>query len=212
MTIKELKTILNACRQPLLIGPLAKKLPTSDHDLTIFVDGGCKLRPANHKASVAVGDGDSKQADQSLDFTIPKDKDYSDLAFVLRHLPEKINSVRLVGFVGGRIDHQLAVLGGVYYFLKTVEADRVLFDDHQLIFLDSGQHAISIHGQFSLMAFEPCEVLLTGKAKYQVSPKSIMQPLSSFGLSNHGSGEVMIENSEPLLLIQGNASQDRLAL
>jgi hypothetical protein len=96
----------------------------------------------------------------------------------------------------------------VHYFLKTVIADRVDFDDHQLVFLDGGRHQLNIHGQFSLMAFDPSEVRLTGAVKYPVDPKTVMQPLSSFGLSNIGSGDVIIENSEPLLVIQGRASQD----
>ncbi|MEO0336406.1 MAG: hypothetical protein AAF202_08425 [Pseudomonadota bacterium] len=213
MTIDDLKSRLEACNHPLLVGPLAKALPSSDHDLVIYVDGGEKLRSASSgQPSLSVGDGDSSKTGASLDFKIPTEKDFSDLAFVLNHLPKAIRSVKLVGFIGGRLDHQLAVFGEVYYFLKRVKADHVIFDDQQLIFLDSGAHDLNIRGQFSVMAFEACEVRLTGKVKYPIDPVSTIQPMSSFGLSNIGSGQIKIENSDPLLVIQGRASQDRLPL
>lgn len=208
MTLEELKSRLDACSNPLLVGPLAKDLPLSQHDLTIFIDGGSQLSSRlQGQPTVSIGDGDSGESSR-LDYKLPQEKDYSDLAFVLNHLPRKIKTMKLVGFIGGRIDHQLAVFGEVYYFLKVIEAEKVEFDDHVLTFLDRGTHKLNFFGRFSLMAFDPCEVLLTGNAKYTVQPKSVLQPLSSFGLSNIANGQFSIETSEPLLLIQGRATED----
>ena len=44
MTNNDLRMIFDACRHPLLVGPLAHAIPSSRHDLVVFVDGGVKLR------------------------------------------------------------------------------------------------------------------------------------------------------------------------
>lgn len=210
MMTTELKEVLSATHSVLVIGPLAKTIPKGKFDFTVFVDGGCHLRAKEHTltSSLSVGDGDSCPPNTKLDYSIPKEKDYSDLAYLLMNLPKNLAKLELHGFVGGRIDHQLAVFGEVFTYLKEAKTQSVIFDDGSITALGTGTHKLHIEGTFSLMALEFSEVSIRGKAKYLIDPQATLQPLSSYALSNEGSGEVEIRCSLPLILTQGLASTD----
>ena len=204
MMTTELKEVLSATNSVLLIGPLAKEIPQGNFDFTVFVDGGCHLRAKEHTntSSLSVGDGDSCPPNTKLDYMIPTEKDHSDLAYILRHLPKKLATLELHGFIGGRIDHQLAVFGEVFNYLKASETPSAVFDRQAAELLNKGKHSRNINGLFSLMTLEPTEVSLSGDTKYKVEPSAVLQPFSSHALSNEGRGDIQITNSLPLLLIR----------
>jgi len=74
----------------ILIGPFYQG-PPIDSDHAIFVDAGAQFRKSNRGFSV--GDGDS--FDGPLDEKLSQIKDFSDLAYVFKCLPEKIRHVTL---------------------------------------------------------------------------------------------------------------------
>jgi thiamine pyrophosphokinase len=182
---------------------------------TIYVDGGsdfradggwaaAQLTPAKEKSSIpliSIGDGDS--AAGKLDEVLPAHKDYSDLAFVLRSLPQNIVAIEMLGFLGERRDHELANLGEVHAFLKT-RADFCRVEIHsaeQTVFAFArGTLTIDIAGTFSVMVLEPAAVRIEGACEYKLAGDVVLQVASSHGLSNVGHGAVEITSDQPCFL------------
>lgn len=179
---------------------------------TIYVDGGSdfradggwaasQLNPLAKKPSlplISIGDGDS--AAGKLDEVLPAHKDYSDLAFALRHLPQNIVAVEMLGFSGERRDHELANLGEVHAFLKT-RADFCQVEIHsagQSVFAFArGSLTIDIKGTFSVMVLEPAPVKIEGACEYKLAGDVVLQTASSHGLSNTGFGAITVSSDQP---------------
>lgn len=187
-----------------LVGPLynTKHVPLAP---TIYVDGGAQFlsRECVDNPVVSVGDGDSG-AEITLDEKLPADKDYSDLAFALRGLPQSVIRVEMLGFQGGRRDHDLCNLGEVHGFL----ASRSHFTTVELtgagarvIGFCKGRVNLEIHGVFSVFVLEPAAVKISGECKYQLSRERTLASLSSIGLSNEAHGAVEIECGSPAFVV-----------
>src|SRR4051812_12235708 len=96
------------------VGIDARSIP-----LLVAVDGGLKLlRRAGLEPDFAVGDWDSLSPGRPaaalrgiLHFTLPRDKDRSDLYYACRAaIAAGANDLVCLGVTGGRPDHQLAAL------------------------------------------------------------------------------------------------------
>lgn len=179
---------------------------------TIYVDGGSDYRADGGWAAsqptsltgkssiplISIGDGDSTAG--KLDELLPAYKDYSDLAFVLRNLPQNIVAVEMLGFLGERRDHELANLGEVHAFLKT-RADFCQVEIHsttQTVFgFARGTLEVDIAGIFSVMVLEPTSVKIEGACEYKLAGDVVLQVASSHGLSNVGFGAVAITSDQP---------------
>ena len=188
-----------------LVGPMTVQpsmLRAADEPL-IWVDGGVAHRAhAPTLRGFAVGDGDSAHGE--LNQLLPTDKDYSDLAFALRCLAhcENLDEIVLCGFVGGRIDHQWFNVGEVHHFLAARTAPcKARFDD-TIIGCSRGEWRLHVDGVFSLAAIGAATVTLQGACKYPIAPAQRIAPLSSFGLSNVGVGEVTLQTDAPVFLIR----------
>ena len=187
---------INGQSQIFIIGPMAHaEVPASG--ATVYVDGGTAAEPASPAPFpvIRIGDGDSGAG--LLDVTLPQDKDFSDLAFVLQSLPAHIDRVEMVGFLGGRRDHELMNFGEVHAFLKTrTRFTRVNFDDSVIAFV-GGPLELEIEGLFSVLVFEESSVRLTGACKFPLQVPTLLAPASSRGLSNEGQGLIKCESSKP---------------
>lgn len=162
---------------------------------TVWVDGGAHHRNDN---GFAVGDGDS--FDGALDQTLNPDKDFSDLAFVLRRLPDNFTEISLRGFLGGRRDHELFNFGEVQQLLAAKKTPtRVWFDD-QVTAYSAGSWQFESHGVFSLAAFAPVTVTMTGACQYPIAAPSQLSPLTSRGLSNIGFGAIDLTADAPAFI------------
>jgi thiamine pyrophosphokinase len=187
-----------------LVGPLYNKkhVPLSP---TIYVDGGARFAsgaPVDNPV-VSVGDGDSGD-EIALDENLPAEKDYSDLAFVLRGLPQSVSRVEMLGFQGGRKDHDLCNLGEVHAFLATRSYfTTVEFkgDEARVIGFCKGRVNLEIRGPFSVFVLEPAAVKISGECKYQLSRERTLGSLSSVGLSNEAHGAVEIECGPPAFVV-----------
>lgn len=166
----------------------------------IYVDGGVAHRRG--QMGLAVGDGDSKKTDLpgELDITLPAVKDYSDFAFVLRSLPDHVQTVRTFGFMGGRMDHQLINFGEAHHFLRLRTRTTLSFD-FEVVGFSPGVWKPRVEGTFSLINFEPCELRVEGLCDYQIKEPLKLQPVTSRGLSNIGHGQIEIECSSPVFLL-----------
>ncbi len=183
-----------------LVGPLydAEFTPAEP---TVFIDGGSRFRPLQSDFPlISVGDGDSGSA--VLDEILPSEKDYSDLAFVLRNLPAHVARLSLHGFSGGRLDHELANFGELHAFLlKRGNGQTHLFAGGRPSVVGfNSRLEMNIQGIFSLLVLEPAEVRLTGDCKYKLTEPYKIFPCSSHGISNSGFGRVLAETSNPAFI------------
>jgi thiamine pyrophosphokinase len=189
----------------IIVGPMGPKLPKRFDGLPILaVDGGL-----HHveRFDFWVGDGDSAQApsDESKTQKLPAHKDKSDLACSLEnfHL-EKPYRFHLWGFTGGRIDHELLVMGECHQFLKNRQLSRLVFYNSQgkvaYEAFSRGDWTFSHEGLFSVIVIEESQVSIKGNVKYPVPKPLSFAPLSSLGLSNEAFGEIGISSSLPFVL------------
>lgn len=179
-----------------LVGPM-HIADVTFNEPTIFVDGGTKFRRGLE--GLAVGDGDSYI--EPLDEYLNPHKDYSDLAYVLASLPAHFHKVQLHGFLGGRRDHELANLGETSAFLKhRHHATRIQFDQ-ALCGFSAGDWQLEIHESFSLLSLEDANITLEGACEYPLKQLTKIEPFCSHGLSNSGSGGVILKTDAPVFII-----------
>lgn len=186
-----------------LVGPLYGKIHTPATP-TVYVDAGAHFRAfdaTNNYAEVSVGDGDS--AETPLDEKLPEEKDYSDLAFVLRHLPKSVEHVDLLGFLGGSRDHEVINFGEIHHFLKGSTRFRSARFDDLVVAFAGGKLSMEIHGRFSIVVFEKASVQITGSCTYPLADPTPIPELSSMGLSNMGFGTVFVDCTAPCFLFLG---------
>jgi thiamine pyrophosphokinase len=181
-----------------VIGPLAnQKLVNSlnqNEIPNVFVDGGTKWK-GDH-SGFTIGDGDSYPF--KLDQKLNEDKDFSDLKFVLDHIPSHYKQLNLIGFLGGRKDHEISNLFEVHNFLSTREKTVVYFDN-QIIAKSQGYWETEILGAFSVFCFSKNNLKINGDCKFSTSKH--LRPLSSHGISNLGNGKVNITSDSPFFII-----------
>ncbi len=188
-----------------LIGPLLSESPYRDDSKSpvIWVDGGANHRGGDgdiESIGFAVGDGDSARVE--LDQYLDVDKDYSDLAYVLRRLPTRFTEVRLRGFLGARRDHELFNLGEVHHFLTAAKTPtRVYFDDAGITAYSKGEWVLEAPRVFSLAVIEATTVRLLGACKFPLNTPTKIAPLTSFGLSNQGFGAITLITQGPAFII-----------
>ena len=178
-----------------IIGPLASEISVNTLPL-IFVDGGARFRKGAE--GISLGDGDSFEGE--LDLKLNKNKDFSDLSFALKHIPQHFSEIHLIGFLGERRDHELMNLGEVSLFMKTRTGETKVFFDTSIIAFASGSYKIEHAGTFSLFGFEDSDLSVAGDCDYPF--KGELRGLSSHGLSNIGSGEISILTSRPLFFFK----------
>lgn len=177
-----------------LVGPFAPYAP-SEGTQAIFVDGGAKwFRPPG----ITVGDGDSW--DQTPEVHLRPDKDFSDLAFVLRSLPKQVRLVEMMGFLGGERAQEWFNLGEVDHFLAERQG-RVVHFDHSILGFSRGHWHFEHTGPFSLLSLRPTQFELEGEIDFPISSPTAFRALDSRGLSNRASGWVGLKSTEPAFII-----------
>jgi thiamine pyrophosphokinase len=166
----------------------------------VYVDGGSSARQS-HKEGFSVGDGDSFAGE--LDEKLPTNKDYSDLAYVFQNSINRFQEINLIGFLGGRRDHELINIGEACSFLNEQTIKTKISFGSEVIVLSKGIWEININGLFSVVSFSSQKILLSGACKYQIE-NSLLKSVSSHGLSNEGHGQVKLECEEALVIFLSN--------
>lgn len=175
-----------------LIGPFFQgTLPLTQ--ALVFVDRGADFRVGDEGYSVGDGDSASVLLDEKLDAK----KDFSDLAYVFSHIPPQIHRITLLGFLGGRRDHELMNLAESHRMLRDRPGVRVDFENH-IFGYSAGTWDLEIKAQFSLFSFEKNHLSLTGECEYPV--QGHFQELSSHGLSNVGRGRIRLSCEAPVFV------------
>jgi len=185
-----------------LIGPLKSDLSeVNSHDFTIFVDGGLNFKDGFNNY-ISVGDSDSTSLKH--DIQLDPVKDESDYFHALKQIPPKTKNIFAHGLYGGRLDHQLFILGETETILIKNNFNFFFFHDNNLRILafSKGKHEFSAHGNFSLFSFTDQKILLTGDCKYKITGfDSKIPKLSSRGLSNIGHGKVELSCESPIFVL-----------
>lgn len=187
-----------------LIGPMDCETEHIRNDLpTIFVDGGRRhFSEINTNLSYFIGDGDSLEEAQELsdfDHKLPEEKDVSDLGYVLEQI-EANKSISMHGFLGGRLDHQLFVMGEVHHFIfrtgSEVSLDQSFLWPARNSANGEFDYEFDHQGLFSVGCLEESVVTIFGDCKYPVNNIDL-NALSSRGLSNVAHGKVHFKSNKP---------------
>ena len=182
-----------------LVGPMGPRLPENFLSLPVMaVDGGA------HWASsiqVWIGDSDSFREAPHTEhaFYLPENKDASDFSCALNLFERPVGYIfHLWGFSGGRKDHEIFVWGEILAWLEEhPETMFILYGKNGKVethFMGSGHWKFKHKGLFSLGSIRKIRVKLTGNVKYPIHEESWLPTLSSWGLSNVGEGEIILEN------------------
>ncbi|MCY4524714.1 MAG: hypothetical protein OXB84_08250, partial [Halobacteriovoraceae bacterium] len=160
MSLEKFSKIVEGLEKIAIVGPFFHKKYLVASPLYLLVDKGAQYQKeieASQENSTffKVGDGDSYTGE--LDIKLAQNKDFSDLKFCLDILPSHINTLYLLGFIGGRVDHQLFVWGEVHHYLARKKNTKVLFDDGVFAF-SSGRIKREIHGCFSIAVISSTEL------------------------------------------------------
>ena len=137
-----------------------------------------------------------------MDTKLSPNKSFSDLAYGLKFVRPSIEKVNLLGFLGNRKDHELFNLGEVHKVLLSDQVNKnskFLFD-HSFICFPAGSHTINVKGTFSLFVLEKASISLNGQIKYPLPNLTVIDPLSSQGLSNISYGEFFIQSNKPIFV------------
>jgi hypothetical protein len=184
-----------------IVGPMAPP-PGELFGPTLFIDGGARFDRGQVEPKLSIGDGDS--AEQALDVILAKEKDVSDLGFVLRGLPESVLRIDLWGFEGGRSDHLLANWAEALDWVATRPlGSQAFFHGH------NGEQTVAFrgvfqaqhHGTFSVFSWSPSRIAIAGECVYTRSLEDPpLRPFSSHGLSNKAFGSIEIQSRSPSLV------------
>ncbi|NKB76130.1 MAG: hypothetical protein GKR96_03555 [Gammaproteobacteria bacterium] len=198
MTIQQYLEKYRSQATIVLVGPLYQPHDSWERfdEPVIFVDGGAHFR--RDKEGYTLGDGDSYH--DILDTSLNCEKDFSDLAFALNHLSPNFTHVTLLGFLGGRRDHEFFNFGEVQKFIQSHSPRTTVLFDKDVVAFSAGEWEFDVSGLFSLGALETTSFVMTGECKYQVPEPTKLPPLSSLGLSNFGHGTIKINCAGPMLL------------
>lgn len=108
----------------------------------------------------------------------------------------------MLGFLGGRKDHELINFAEAHSYLKNINNSTAVHFDKSISAYSQGKWTININGTFSLFAFEPLRLQVSGECEYLISKDIDFKHLSSHGLSNVGNGEVAITCDGPIFLFR----------
>jgi len=193
--VGEFRRLCPADAKVTLIGPLLEYCPVWPDGPILFIDGGARWRPLLPESfnfpTLSLGDGDSL-GNRRLDVLLDTEKEFSDLAGGLEILDAiDLQKLTLLGFLGGRRDHEWINFGVVANFLQSRHQLRADFDS-TVTLLGPGRHSLSHHGTFSLVHFRSAHTTITGKVKYPLEKSTLIQAYTSFGLSNIADGAFTI--------------------
>lgn len=189
-----------------LLGPLGPELPSQLASFPILgIDGGAAF--SSH-LDLWIGDGDSLLKEPSQDESYPvihlsRNKDSSDLSCALALFQESRVTLHLWGFLGGRRDHELFVLGECLHYLSESKGSKIYLYGNgaqRFALYSAGNWELGHQGLFSLGALHRPELELTGRVQYPISPARELPPLSSFGLSNEAHGDFQVKASNSFFI------------
>ncbi|MBL7664736.1 MAG: hypothetical protein JNM93_06350 [Bacteriovoracaceae bacterium] len=185
----------------LVLGPLAPELNEFFRSLPCLAIDGAKGVDTLQNEVIRIGDGDSGPAEQ-MDILLEQKKDASDLAIALEFIPSEAERIHMLGFKGGRTDHELANYAEIYRYQQLSNSKTFIFYNESrheyAYFFSPGQYTIDIKDLFSLFTFEEGQLSIAGDCEYHW--EGAFRPYSSLGLSNTGRGQVHLKSTTAFML------------
>lgn len=184
-----------------LVGPMEINAKLLDLQMfTILVDGGVNHRlPLSH--FISIGDADSADDPTLIQIKYPTDKDLSDFELAIQQIPATIDTLHLHGFIGGRLDHFLSVLGIVQKHIRSDRFKQIIhFGVDQKIVSFKQQLKMEHHGVFSFLSLADQIASIDGDVAYKTNDKFI-EALSSLSISNVAQGTITIKCEREAFLI-----------
>lgn len=185
-----------------VIGPLKFPLQSVDKSLfTVFVDGGLKSKNSSFKTSISIGDMDS--TNKKPDILLRSDKDRSDLYFACYEATVRgAQKLLLHGFFGGRLDHQVLMLGDLLELSQDKRCKVVMFENgvKRVEILPPGNWNFNYRGMFSVISLYEQKVRYSGGCAYPKDKEypQIIKPFSTFGLSNYSDSDFSLDIEKSL--------------
>lgn len=181
-------------KELVLIGPLFNGGPFVFSEPLVYVDGG---RDRWHQDGFCVGDGDSVLRQEVIDDILDTEKDFSDLEYVLRHIPSGLSKIRAFGFLGGRKDHELSNLGSFFKLAKRQKVEVTLSEKMSLF--SPGAYKFDFKGGFSILPYEKGFLKIQGDCKY-LFEGVVDSAFSSQFISNKALGAFRLQAMTPFSL------------
>lgn len=184
------------------IGPNDLNLVLNRVKSTVAADGGAAvLVDSGHVPDAVIGDFDSLK--ESYRAQIPakrlfpiQEQDSTDFDKALRHIQAPL--ILGVGFLGARLDHQLAVLSAL-----VCHRDRacILLGEHEVVFHAPPWLRLSLDPGCTVSLFPFCRV--TGHSRGLKWPIDglVLEPGGRVGTSNQSEGELELQVDGPGLLV-----------
>lgn len=164
------------------------KVPILEEDI-ICADGGYNIVPLNLNIILVVGDMDSTEVNdiKTEKIVIPKEKDFSDGEFAVRHIKElnRYDEIVIYGALGGRPDHMLANLG-LLELANEIGIKASIREEGLIITFESTKIALKTKPDdlISIIPTKTPLILENGKGlKYPID-SLVINHISSRGLSN----------------------------
>lgn len=189
-----------------IVGPMKADLKNADEKLpTYFVDGGMKHFEPRFKRAFSIGDNDSFEG--KMEEVLPQNKDRGDLFFAVQKAQDSgAKQAFLYGFVGGRMDHQILLLGDLLELAgKRTRFDIFEEEELRMSVLPSGNHCFDFTGPFSVFSAREQKLLYQGSCQYP-NHKEYPQLIGAFtthGLSNYSDASFSITSQAPFCLMYG---------
>lgn len=186
-----------------LIGPL--KINHSIINFTLdsyFVDGGVAHRRYFNSPCLSFGDGDSSKS--NMDVKLNAEKDVSDTLYALNDLKNNFELIYMHGFDGGRMSHQIAIIGDILNMLESKEDRMVHFfqsNTNKWIFSSFREKSYQHCGQFSLFSLKKQKIQLKNARFPKEDEEFQLNPICSHGISNQSESIFSIKAQLPYLLI-----------
>jgi len=175
----------------------------------IAVDGGANvLSKIEIKPEIVVGDFDSikremlhKLKDSGVEIIHEPMQDNNDLEKAFNHIPDGVNNIIMIGFLGKRLDHTLANL---FVSKKFIEKYKILISDRlqDVYVLSPRCYEVDTKKEqlISLFTFDRAEKLTLKGFKYNLENCDLLP--SSLGLSNISlNDKVIIEFTRGSLIL-----------
>ncbi|MGZ3789753.1 MAG: hypothetical protein ACXVLQ_14585 [Bacteriovorax sp.] len=214
--LKSLISSLHGHSRLLILGPLdiearliKSALKKVNPTLIVYIDGGLKhedkVPPSRHYSAISVGDGDSLESKTELNVILPREKEVSDLAFVINALLKSRINWTKISFLGfssfskeERFDHFIFNLGEIDRLIQKIPIAVDI--DQRISILPPGKSVFSYYGTFSIISLRSNEIKIGGNAHYLLKKWTKLPALTSLGLSNEARGKVVIHHKKNLIL------------
>lgn len=204
-----LANYLNSTTKATLLGPRLGPQASNviKTEKLILVDGARSAFKEKPASSLLIGDGDScaKETRAEFDFLCDPEKSQSDLSLVLENLPATVKELTLLGFRGGRLDHELFNLGELSFWLAKGEG-RSLTHEDDLQGFSAGEWSFDFTGLFSLITLADTVFTLEGAIRYPMKNQTVA-PLQSLTLSNQAYGGFKLLATGPFFLFRDLSSE-----